>query len=1137
MRDPPQEPESIARALEFAVLVFQAGGTLGEHLEEALRLAAEEGDHRLSHPIKMQHFNAKDAEDPSRCRDITHKISAGTYDLIVLDAPCKSFRRHAFSSRRGEAPCRDLAWTRGFPWLENEKAELVRSENAVIDALVRMAALAADLPPREWRITRIWLGAPEDRGSHRLGSPASIWQWPAVQELQPKLSRCAFHACSFDRERKSLPSAGLSNIPEWLTHDCMRLGWPYFNERECQGRLVPRLYGGPLEMRCEHRHHRPLARNSSRKCSIVELSFARAIWHDFERRRVTATPTGGPSIASTPVHDIRGQPSAHDEEFEELKWSSATKNRAVTHEEATSKQRTAPPDASPQTAPSAEEIGEEVARRSHVTTVEEPDTDVSDTDKDPLHSGWHGIGDKMTVGRLSKQRSFIDGGGLCSPGLWPPGSRNLPKGTICKFRSILLSYLGKREAQHPGFKKGLLADLIKGETKFDPFPEADLLELRTDLKKLLSVDLADAVLEPQRDDRVQIVQIRLLSETLRACQDPDWKGLHHFLPGIRYGVDQKLPRTPAVFPPKKKWRLPEQQARRSPEEMSLDRDLHEGSENLNYRSATKHPLQLQAILDEKAKSGKAWKMSLNEARKRFGTRLTIASLGALVKSTDPGGDPVLRLLFDGTHGVRINTAIRVRDQQQTPMTGDIKTQLRVQSASGRPAYALTFDIEGAHENIPVHPDDWAYQAVRGVDENWVYIMLFGVFGMASISYWWSRLAAALLRMIHYVLGMDMQTWALLFADDYQVAADGPRTTDSLLLSVLVARVFGFPIQWSKCSGGSTYSWIGLELALREARLGISEKRAMWMDQWLTKVLEARSVLTRDLRDALGRMSFVYGALDADRPFLGPLFSYVAVSNPSAFQRLPLFALLILDWLRERLRERRTATCATRKGKKRECFRIDAKAEGDKIVIGGWEPNVYYKEKPDLGTVRWFSVELTRENAPWAFCRGEPYRVVSALELLASTMAILLFGPKIALPSGGTAVAVLTGHTDSMVSTHVVARGMSTSFPLCVVAMEMAAQLEARGTVLHLEWAPRTHNQEADDLTNEAFGAFNPRHRIHVEDWTKLPWLVLPTFLAKGMEFYSSIQEQKLKRKEAGEAGPVKEPKRSRESRLRVKEPW
>ena len=78
---------------------------------------------------------------------------------------------------------------------------------------------------------------------------------------------------------------------------------------------------------------------------------------------------------------------------------------------------------------------------------------------------------------------------------------------------------------------------------------------------------------------------------------------------------------------------------------------------------------------------------------------------------------------------------------------------------------------------------------------------------------------------------------------------------------------------------------------------------------------------------------------------------------------------------------------------------------------------------------------------------------------------------------GLASAIVTGHTDSMVSTHAVVRGLSTSYPLCVVAMELAAQLESRGAELQLHWAPRTHNQSADDLTNDKFEAFDLSKRI------------------------------------------------------------
>jgi hypothetical protein len=358
----------------------------------------------------------------------------------------------------------------------------------------------------------------------------------------------------------------------------------------------------------------------------------------------------------------------------------------------------------------------------------------------------------------------------------------------------------------------------------------------------------------------------------------------------------------------------------------------------------------------------------------------------------------------------------------------------------------------------------------------------------------------------------------------------------LLLCVLTARVFGFPIQWSKTVGGFSYAWIGLEVNLSEYQLGISERRAAWMDSWFTRVLESKRVLIRDLRDALGRMSFVYGALASDRPFLGPLYSYVAVTDLSAVHEPPIFVLLIIRWLRQQLRKRRSASCAAKAGDKRECFRIDAKAEGSEICIGGWEPNVLADKKPEKGKARWFSLELNESTAPWAYCKGEPYKTIAALELLATTVAVLLFGPDSSLPSGGTACACVTGHTDSQVSTHAVVRGLSTSFPLCVVAMELAAQLENKNAELRLLWAPRTHNQEADDLSNGAVAGFSPEKEVKIKSLEDLPFLILPEFMAAGKAFYDDIAKSKAVRKEAG--GVIqREPKRRKDTRLRTREPW
>ena len=50
----------------------------------------------------------------------------------------------------------------------------------------------------------------------------------------------------------------------------------------------------------------------------------------------------------------------------------------------------------------------------------------------------------------------------------------------------------------------------------------------------------------------------------------------------------------------------------------------------------------------------------------------------------------------------------------------------------------------------------------------------------------------------------------------------------------------------------------------------------------------------------------------------------------------------------------------------EAFRVDAKAEGEKVVIGGWES----LGRSDTSEARWFSMELSRKSAPWAFAKGE-----------------------------------------------------------------------------------------------------------------------------------------------------------------------
>ena len=112
-----------------------------------------------------------------------------------------------------------------------------------------------------------------------------------------------------------------------------------------------------------------------------------------------------------------------------------------------------------------------------------------------------------------------------------------------------------------------------------------------------------------------------------------------------------MPRTPRVFPPKRKWSLKQQ-----PEwgGQSWRSDACKGVTMANYPSAVKFKAEVETVLRSQAKEDQILILTEAEAKKRYGSRLTIAALSALEKSTSPDGLVEVRVLHDGTNGVELN---------------------------------------------------------------------------------------------------------------------------------------------------------------------------------------------------------------------------------------------------------------------------------------------------------------------------------------------------------------------------------------------------------------------------------------------------------------------------------------------------
>ena len=87
------------------------------------------------------------------------------------------------------------------------------------------------------------------------------------------------------------------------------------------------------------------------------------------------------------------------------------------------------------------------------------------------------------------------------------------------------------------------------------------------------------------------------------------------------------------------------------------------------------------------------------------------------------------------------------------------------------------------------------------------------------------------------------------------------------------------------------------------------------------------------------------------------------------------------------------------------FYTDAKATEEGACVGG------FLQGAGGDITEWFSEEVKESWAPWLFVKGDPKRVIAALELLATLIAARLWARD--LPKGGRGKCWVKGKTDNL----------------------------------------------------------------------------------------------------------------------------
>lgn len=425
------------------------------------------------------------------------------------------------------------------------------------------------------------------------------------------------------------------------------------------------------------------------------------------------------------------------------------------------------------------------------------------------------------------------------------------------------------------------------------------------------------------------IQFRRMQAMLAMMGDEDHSYLLELVEkGVRIGVDVELPRVPEVFEAKTKWNVE-----------ATEEELHEVRAD-NYDSAEENAEDIKRQVLEEVDLGTILKVPLRDAQEEYGDRLAIASLGAVNKEV---GSSKVRVVHDGTYSVDINRRIRVRDRLRFPLLDDagaILGEVREECEGGRGGirFSMLYDVARAHKLIPVDRQDWGLQAFRlpGGSKEEVYLHTRGTFGVASAAYWWGRCAAGAIRLLHRLSGRELALYHLLYADDGWLVATGGRFWQRILFWMFCLDLLEIPVSWKKVKGGTEADWIGYHLDVRRYERGISSKKQQWVMNWIETKLKDGGIVGRELRSVLGRLSFVAGALRQVRPFLAPMFAWSSSLAPGTYAAWPDALKILLRYVKDEISRKPMREAKKLQDTSVEGFRIDAKAQQDDIVIGGWE---------------------------------------------------------------------------------------------------------------------------------------------------------------------------------------------------------
>ena len=278
-----------------------------------------------------------------------------------------------------------------------------------------------------------------------------------------------------------------------------------------------------------------------------------------------------------------------------------------------------------------------------------------------------------------------------------------------------------------------------------------------------------------------------------------------------------------------------------------------------WSSAQKDPVLARSLLMQDVDAGFAYilKNGFDEASQRWGRNVAAGKLGTVQVA---GKKP--RLIGDGSIS-GANGTCKILESTRLPGLSGVQRFLSLCDQSDG-WVALSFDVAAAHKRVLVKEEEQGFGCFALGEEVFVYRSCY--FGAKYSAYWWSRVGAWLVRMLHRFI--YIRHGCFLYVDDGIILL--PASSAPLLACACLAflAALGVPLSWRKVRLGREIVWIGWKFVFSVPCASLpDDKRAKLLDVLQPLLVAGSRVRRKHVEHCVGILLWFCAGISWLRPWL------------------------------------------------------------------------------------------------------------------------------------------------------------------------------------------------------------------------------------------------------------------------------